>query len=284
MQLFSPRSERENKLMSMYRKSAVSGYFYPSDKQELLDNINSLLAKSKEFKKENIFGIISPHAGYVFSGQTAAYSYNALKDQKVKTVIIISPSHRKFFRGISIYNGEGYETPLGKVKINHSMAEAIINGSKHIFYGREGHDLEHAVEVQIPFLQAVLEDFEIIPAVMGDQTMNLIDELSEKIAIAADDSTLIIASSDLSHFHSKKEAEILDSIAADRIACLDYEGLIEDIENQKCEACGGGPIAVLLKAAYLLGKKSCMILHRSDSSDVSGDENEVVGYLSAVVY
>jgi len=273
------------KPMNNIRPPAVAGLFYPSDSIKLLAEIQNMLsAVESKPVASNIFGIVSPHAGYVYSGKTAAYGFNLLKNKNYDKVIIISPSHREYFAGASIFNGDAYETPLGVVEIDKELAQKIIEGSKTIFFGMEGHRQEHAIEVQIPFLQTVLTDFKIVPIVMGDQGEVFVDDLANQIAKAVDDKTLIVASSDLSHFYSKQKAFELDSIVAKHISDFDYEKLQNDLNSRKCEACGGGPIVVLMKAAGLLNKKKSMLLHRSDSGDVSGDNSEVVGYLSAAIY
>jgi hypothetical protein len=271
--------------MSVIRKPAAAGYFYPSDPDELKENINLLLADSHPpVSIQNVLGIISPHAGYVYSGKTAAYAYNLISGNNVETAVIISPSHREYFQGISIYDGDVYETPLGKIRLNNVMSEKLAAGGKSIFRGRAGHNAEHAIEVQLPFLQVVLKEFEIVPIVMGDQNERLISELASKLSEVVDDKTLVVASSDLSHYHSKATAYKLDSIVERRIIDFDYEKLKIDLEKGNCEACGGGPIAAMMQCAAILKKGHSIILHRSDSGDTSGDNREVVGYLSAAVY
>jgi MEMO1 family protein len=198
--------------------------------------------------------------------------------------VVISPSHSEYFPGISVFEGDAYETPLGLLEVDKEFVDKIVNGSKIIFKGFEGHRNEHALEVQLPFLQSVIKNFKIVPIVMGDQRKEYVDELADALAKTIDDETLIVASSDLSHFHSKQEANILDSVVADRIQEFDFEKLQGDLEKHNCEACGGGPIAVLMKAASLKNYKHSAVLHRSDSGDITGDNSEVVGYLSAVIY
>lgn len=267
------------------RHQQVAGYFYPAAKDKLQKDISLMLQLAKPEKLiNNIFGIVVPHAGYVYSGKTASYAYNLLKGSNYKTVIIISPSHSEYFPGISIYNGDAYETPLGIVELDQKVADKIVENSKIIFRGIEGHRNEHALEVQIPFLQSVLKDFKIIPIVMGDQGKMFIDELAEKLSKAVDDKTLIVASSDMSHFYSAEEADRLDSIVEKRINDFDFEQLYKDIENRKCEACGAGPIISMMKAASIRNIKHALVLNRSNSGDETGDMSEVVGYLSAVVY
>ncbi len=271
--------------MNSIRQPAVAGLFYPSDPLKLRTEINNMLSnlELKPFTKQ-IVGIVSPHAGYIYSGQTAAYGFSLLKDKDYKKVIIISPSHRECFPGVSIYDGDAYQTPLGTVEVDKVLAKKIVDGSKTVFFGTEGHKQEHAVEVQIPFLQVVLKQFKIVPIVMGDQGKIYLNDLSQQIANAVDDDTLIVASSDLSHFYSKAKASELDTLAAKDISDFNYVKLVSDLETGKCEACGGGPIVVLMKTAAMLNKNKSMLLNRSDSGDVSGDNSEVVGYLSAVIY
>ena len=271
--------------MHYVRPAQVAGYFYPSDPVKLRNQIKLLLDSSNPKQKfEKIFGIVSPHAGYIYSGKTAAFAYNQLREKNYKRVVVISPSHSEYFPGISVFDGDAYETPLGVLDVDKEFSDKIVNGSKLIFKGFDGHRSEHALEVQLPFLQTVLSGFKIVPIVMGDQRKIFVNELSEVLARISDDQTLLVASSDLSHYHSKDEANVLDSIIEKRIRDFDFEKLQKDLERNNCEACGGGPITVLMKTASLKNIKHSSVLHRSDSGDVTGDNNEVVGYLSAVVY
>ncbi len=271
--------------MSKIRKPAVAGMFYTSDPQKLKTEVETLLSIS--FPEENfkdIFGIVVPHAGYIYSGRTAAFGYNAIKEKKYKTVIIISPSHREYFQGTSIFNGEAYETPLGIVEVNQELADRIVQNSDTIFMGQEGHRDEHAIEVQLPFLQTIYEDFSIVPIVMGDQRKIFVDELSKAVADVADENTLVISSSDLSHYYAQETAERLDSIIEKDILDFAHDKLQNDLDNKMCEACGGGPIVAMMKAAWLKDYKHSIVFDRRDSSFASGDTSQVVGYLSAAVF
>lgn len=270
--------------MNKIRTPAVAGLFYPASKSRLEDEIKIMFSISDSgITINNIFGLIVPHAGYVYSGRTASYAYNLLKNKKIETVIIISPSHREYFPGISIYDN-AYETPLGIVEVNKKMIDELTENSKVIFKGIQGHRQEHAVEVQIPFLQVILKDFKIVPLVMGDQGELFVEELTDRLAAVVHDKTIIVASSDLSHYYSKEEADKLDKVVEKRIVDFDFENLQKDFSSGNCEACGGGTIVTLMRTASKLNKNKSLILHRSDSSDTSGDSNEVVGYLSAVIY
>lgn len=267
------------------RHQQVAGYFYPAEKEKLENDISLLLNVAKPEKSFNkIFGIVSPHAGYVYSGKTAAYVYNLLKDKSYKTVIVISPSHAEYFPGICIYDGDAYETPLGIVEIDQNITDKLTENSKLVFRGIQGHKREHALEVQIPFLQSVLKDFKIVPIVMGDQSKMFVDHLAEKISKVVDEETLTVASSDMSHFYDSSEANSLDSVVEQRINEFDFEQLLKDLDDHECEACGGGPIAAMMKAASLKNINKSLVINRSDSGDITGDKSEVVGYLSAVIY
>ncbi len=271
--------------MSQLRHPSAAGFFYPGDKDKLNEQINLLFRNVKSTDTfNNVSGLVAPHAGYIYSGLTAAYAYNSIQNNNYKNVIIISPSHKEYFAGNSVYNGDGYITPLGIVEINKNLVENLTDNSKTIFKGIEGHREEHGIEVHLPFLQFLLSDFKIVPVVMGDQSKIFIDELAERIAGIMDNQTLIVASSDLSHFYPRYKADALDSVVEKRIKNYDYEGLYNDLEHHKCEACGGGPIVTMMKALSILNNKNSLVLHRSDSGDTTGDINEVVGYLSAAIY
>lgn len=271
--------------MKTIREPAVAGMFYPASPDKLKDEVQLLLDRFKpEQNFQNVFGIVSPHAGYLYSGKTAAYAFNSVANKKYKTVVIISPSHREYFPGISIYSGDAYKTPLGDVPLNKEMISKLSDNEKSIFVGLNGHRAEHAVEVQIPFLQMIMKDFSIVPIVIGDQRKMFIDGLAQKLAEVIDDETLIVASSDLSHFHTKAEADKLDSLIEKRINDFDFEGLQNDLDNRRCEACGGGGVVAMMEAADILNIKKTAVLSRTDSGDITGDNSEVVGYLSAVIY
>ena len=271
--------------MTQIRKPAVAGLFYPSNPQKLKDEVLQLLnTHVPNTIPSKIFGLVSPHAGYIYSGSTAAYGFNTLKNKKIETVIIISPSHREYFPGVSIYNGDGYETPLGVIPVNQETAGKLVDGRGNIFRGIEGHRDEHAIEVQLPFLQCVLDNFSIVPIVMGDQGQVFIDALANKLNEVVKENTLLLASSDLSHYYSATEADQKDSVIEKDINDFDYGKLSNDLVNKRCEACGAGPILTIMKTAELNKKNKSIVLTRTHSGGVSGDYGQVVGYLSAVFY
>lgn len=266
------------------RKPAVSNMFYPANPEKLNNLISKFFNEVPQYEFNEIYGIISPHAGYIYSGKTASAAYKNLIGKKYDTVIVISPSHREYFRGISIFPGEAYLTSLGKINIDIDLREKFSNESNLILLDEVGHRAEHALEVQLPLLQSVLTDFKLLPLVLGDQNIVFVNELSRLLKLFRNEKILIVASSDLSHFYTKEQAQLFDNKVAEYIAKLDYENLYNDLENEECHACGGGGIVALLKTFSDNKKFKSKVLMRSDSGDVTGDDSEVVGYLSAVIY
>ncbi len=230
-------------------------------------------------------GIVAPHAGYVYSGQVAAYAYKFICGNQYDAVVVIGPSHRYAFHGVSIYSGGGYETPLGIVPIDDVLALEIKALSKIVQDIPEAHKQEHSVEIQLPFLQVALGYFHFVPLVMGDQSVDTCRELAEAIYQAANGKKiLVVGSSDLSHFHSYNEATKLDAIAIQHLKDADAEGLLRSLANEDTEACGGGPIAVAMMTAQKMNANRTKFLKYANSGDVTGDKSSVVGYAAAVYY
>ncbi|MAT56511.1 MAG: AmmeMemoRadiSam system protein B [Melioribacteraceae bacterium] len=271
--------------MKNIRQPYVAGMFYPRAKKELESSVEKLLEHNNYEKQFNsVKGIVAPHAGYVYSGKTAAFAFNALKNSNFETAVIISPSHREYFPGVSIYNGDAFATPLGEVQINKEKSKQLTENSRSIFVSEQGHLHEHGIEVEIPFLQKIQNDFSIIPIVMGDQSDLFVNELADKLREIIDDKTIIVASSDLSHFYTRPHADKLDSRVEKHINNFDYDELQQDLKSKTCEACGGGPIVAMMKSLNKIGLEKSKVLYRTDSGEVTRDFSEVVGYLSAVIY
>jgi len=271
--------------MVSVRPPAVAGMFYEANPKILGQEIDRMLEKATlKVAEGTITALIVPHAGYIYSGLTAAYAYKLLKNKPVQTIIIISPSHREYFNGISIFNGTAYRTPLGEIPIDENLRDQLIKNDKIIVSSAHGHEDEHAVEVQLPFLQKVQDNFKIVPIVMGDQKEEYCIHLGNKLAEALEGKqALIVASSDLSHYHSSDEANKLDQIVIDDLANFDQVQLSDDLNARRAEACGGGPIIATIHAAKLLGADHLEILHHCNSGDVTGERDAVVGYLSAAI-
>lgn len=266
------------------REPQVAGGFYTSDPAVLQLQISSFLEKVPKKDVKGLLVLIVPHAGYVYSGQVAAYSYKQLVGEEYDTVVVIGPSHYKGFDGISVFNGDYYKTPLGKVEVDRELANLLIDASEKINYFPEAEEREHSVEVQVPFLQSVLEDFKIVPILMGAQTPENAEILAGALSKYADEKTLIVASSDLSHYHNYDKAVFMDALALSYVENLDGVGLYQAIAGGRCEMCGYGPVMVAMLVAEKLGKTEIQILNYANSGDVTGDKSRVVGYSAAVMY
>ena len=268
------------------RPPRVAGLFYSDNAEELKSQIEQFYRGSEiDPHIGKIYGIVAPHAGYAYSGSTAAWAYRQLKERTFDTVVIIAPSHREYFPGASIFPGKGYATPLGDVEIDRDAVDFLIRTSPLIRTSAEGHGEEHALEVQIPFLQTVLRGFRIVPIVMGEQGVNTIENVARAIAgLKNIAEVLFVASSDLSHFYRREQAERLDRRVLECIEKFDEGSLQSEISGRKCEACGAGPVIAVMKASRLAGASRGKVLKYSTSGDVTGDNNRVVGYMSAAFY
>jgi AmmeMemoRadiSam system protein B len=267
------------------RLPVVAGAFYPGSARVLQRDVDEMLEKAVlPAQFGTLFGIVSPHAGYMYSGFTAAHGYKALKGKKFDAVVVIGPSHQEYFDGITIYPGASYRTPLGEVPINDELRGRIVKGSKCISLSIAGHRSEHSVEVQVPFLQRALGSFSFVPVVMGDQSAELCLALADAIASGASgQNVLLVASSDLSHYHPYEDALSLDRRVIEMVESFEPLRLMESLEHRRLEACGGGPIVAVMLAAKKLGANSARVVHYCNSGDVTGDRGAVVGYLSAML-
>lgn len=272
--------------MEKIRRSILAGSWYPGNPSVLRGDILRYV-KSVPDKdiQGDIKGLIVPHAGYVYSGQVAAYAYKLIQGKKYDSVILIGPSHRVAFRGVSIYGRGAFETPLGQISVDENLVAQMTHVSRIISDIPAAHAQEHSLEIQLPFLQVVLGNFSIVPLVMGDQTADVCREIADSIVkLAVNRRILVVASSDLSHFHDDKKARQLDGIILRCIEDYDIEGLLENLNGDKAEACGGGPIAVTMMASKKMGARRSHLLNYANSGDVTGDKRSVVGYAAAVCY
>lgn len=265
------------------RRPAVAGAFYPDDEDVLGETVRRLLEEAEEVPlKGKLQGLVAPHAGYMYSGPVAATAFKLLEPEQFPVVVVISPSHREYFRGVSVFNGKGYETPLGLVPVASEVSAALIEQDPAIQNSWAGHRDEHALEVELPFLQKTLGAFSLVPVVMGNQDYDTCTLLGEALGnVLTDVPALIVASSDLSHYYSYEEALKLDRMAAELIEAFDEEQLMNALEAGRWEACGGGPIVATVMACKKLGVNASDVLLYMNSGDVTGDYSAVVGYLSA---
>jgi AmmeMemoRadiSam system protein B len=278
----SPRSIRPEEI----RKPVVAGQFYSDDPDLLTSHIEGFLgAVEKEELPGEILALIAPHAGYMYSGQVAAYAYAQVKDAPFKTVVVIAPSHHVSFVGASVYERGGYQTPLGVIPVNSELTSAIITRSEKLNFYPQAHSMEHSLEVQLPFLQQVLKDFDLVPIVMGDQSLPTCQFLAEAIASSlGEEKVLIVASSDLSHYHPYERAVKLDGAILEAVNAFEPEKLYQALQSRESEACGGGPMVAAMLAAEKLGASGAKVLKYANSGDVTGDRGQVVGYMAAAVF
>jgi AmmeMemoRadiSam system protein B len=270
--------------MNALRKSIIAGSWYPGAPSILRRDIENYFNSVPELELEGeVVGVIAPHAGYVYSGQVAANAYNLVRGKKYDAVIVVGPSHRVAFHGVSIFSTGGYETPLGIVPVAEELAKKIKILSKTVVDIPEAHLQEHSVEIQLPFLQVALGGFSFIPLVMGDQNANTCQELARAIYEAArGKKILIVGSSDLSHFYNYNMAKKLDAVVLRHLKDGDAAGLLESLENGTAEACGGGPMVVAMLVARMMNANKPHLLKYANSGDVTGDKSSVVGYAAAV--
>ena len=275
------QQEKEN-----LRNAILAGSWYPGNKDTLTKRIQGYLSKVKAGSlKGELKAIIVPHAGYMYSGQVAAHAYQLLQDRDFKKVIMVGPSHRVGFRGASVNMQSGYKTPLGIVRVDRYLAKRILNGDDIMQWVPKAHASEHSLEIQLPFLQTVLKDFQIVPILMGDQDLKTCSHLASNLArvMGNMDGVLLLASTDLSHFHRYGRARELDLEFIKHVREFDPKGLADSLFSGKSEACGGGPAITVMLAAQALGANRAVILNYANSGDVTGDHGRVVGYLSGAL-
>jgi AmmeMemoRadiSam system protein B/AmmeMemoRadiSam system protein A len=277
------------------RQAAVAGGFYPADPKTLtamMDDMLTHAASSQPPINDPILAVVAPHAGYQYSGPVAAYTFAALKGRKFSRVVVIAPSHYEAFDFTSVYEGDAYATPLGVVRVDKAFAKQLARMNPTIRLSSQGHTpakegAEHAIEVELPWLQRLLGDFELVPIVMGDQSY----ESSRALGVALakliqgndnDKETLIVASSDLSHYHPYDEAVKIDHKTLNALQAWDYFSMSRNFEARVWEACGGAPIVAAMIAAERMGANQAVVLKYANTGDVTGDHSRVVGYSADV--
>ena len=282
-----PQAMQEQKV----RPAAVAGMFYPAKPEQLSKEIGHMLAVANANVEGEIVAAVVPHAGYIYSGQVAAYAYSALKGKKFERVVVLAPTHCVSFGASSVYDGDSYRTPLGDVPVDRDFARKLAAMSPTIRLAGDGHDVagdraEHAIEVQLPWLKTVLGNFDLVPVVMGDQSYESSRAMGVALAeLVKDDSktTLVVASSDLSHYHRYADAKKMDLKTLDAIREWDYLSLSRNLRAQVWEACGGAAIVAAMIYAEQMGARRAEILNYANSGDVTGDHARVVGYGAAVL-
>lgn len=267
----------------------VAGRFYPADRDELRRMIASFLDSATPGQVEGpVIGILSPHAGYEFSGPTAAFAYKLIKGKRYKTVVVIASNHRYPLRGISVYPDGVFRTPLGDIPVDKEFSGALIANVPGVVSNLRAFEQEHSLEVQLPFLQTVLEDWKLVPVMMGDASFEQCSMLSQQLAalIGKRDDVLLVASSDMYHGYDYDEARAADKASLEIVSGMDAAAVYNGVRSGNVQMCGGLPLTVVIGTARRLGHEKFYLLSRTDSAAVTGNEVKgvwTVGYASAVI-
>ncbi|MEW6586052.1 MAG: AmmeMemoRadiSam system protein B [Nitrospirota bacterium] len=267
------------------KEPAVAGEFYPSDRKSLQEMVNGFLSKTEKVGGDGkLIVLVSPHAGYIYSGQVAAYGYRQIQSANIRNVIIIGASHRAPFNGASVYTDGSFRTPLGDVKINEKLARSFLNESAEVKFYPEAYEKEHSIEVQIPFLQAVLKDFQIVPILVGSLSRETFEHLITRLSDTVDENTLVVASTDLSHYHDYQTAKEMDSRMIAALATLSVGSAVQLLKTGDAEMCGSLPVIIAMETARRAGANLGSIFRYANSGDVTADKERVVGYASIGLY
>jgi MEMO1 family protein len=282
------------------RATAVAGMFYPDNATKLRALIDqsfsnqrfgpgkvrsSTLSANNQDRK--IYGIVSPHAGYIYSGAVAANGFYEVATVNFRDVIMVGPNHYGIGSWVAGMRDGSWETPLGEVQVNSHMADEIKRRSAALDFDDYAHSRDHCLEVQLPFLQYVKQDFKIVPVVLVSQNRDIALDLGNAISqtiieMDALDSTLLLASSDFTHYEPNSEAHKKDGELIKTILSLDVNRFYTILERMNVSACGYGAIATMMVAAKNLGATRGELLKYATSGDVTGDVSAVVGYSSIV--
>jgi MEMO1 family protein len=265
------------------REPAVAGRFYPGTPEELTAEIRSYTAVTTDEKLPAI-GCVVPHAGYMYSGHVAGAVYQRL--DLPKHFVILCPNHTGAGHPLALMDTGAWRTPLGEAQIDHDLAESLLGFFPLLEVDDEAHRAEHALEVQLPFLQALAGDFRFVPIAVGTGRLQVLKALGESMARAIEASgkrVMIIASSDMNHYESDVETRAKDRLAINRLLALDPQGLFDVVQQQKISMCGYGPAVAMLTAARRLGASRAELIKYATSGDVSGDRDRVVGYAGIAV-
>jgi len=271
------------------RQSAVAGSFYPAGKSELESELLKLFRDSRPVQLEgNVQSLIVPHAGYAYSGSVAASAYKSVpEDETYQNVFIIASSHREHFNGASVYNAGNYITPLGQVRVNKDIANALISEHKDIRFYKKAHDREHSIEVQLPFIQHRFGDTPIVPIVMGTSSVEAARDLAAALIPYYTPDNLFVISSDFSHYPSYKDAQRIDGLTGEAILKKDPEHFyntlrknsMESVPNLSTSTCGWSSIMTMLYMAQRNEDLAVSPILYKNSGDASiGDKERVVGY------
>ncbi len=267
--------------------NAVSLQFvdYRNDPAELAGRVDRMLSEAPPPPREGSpVGLVVPHAGYMYSGPIAAHGYRAVQGKEYDTVVVIGPSHRTPFRGISILDASSFDSPLGSIPCDRPLIESLLAAQVGISYLPEAHSQEHSLEVQIPFLQRSLPPFELVMAVIGGEDPAAEEAFARLLAGIKGKKILLVASSDFSHYYPYGLANSMDRLALDSVLAMDGEELKKKIRAQKCELCGIRPVLTVMNIARKMGVSEGILLRQGNSGDTAGPRDRVVGYATVAFY
>jgi len=273
--------------MPPVRHAAVAGSWYPGTAPALGAAVDRHLAHAdldEVVLGGELVAIISPHAGLMYSGPVAAHAYRLVRNRSFDVAVLVGPSHFVGFDGVAIVPAGGFETPFGVAPIDAACAADLSAATRVVREHPAAHAREHSLEMQLPFLQRVAPDAAIVPLVMGYQTADTARRLADALAsVLRGRRALLVASTDLSHYHDRAAARRLDATVIDCVTRFDADALQHALNVQPEHACGGGPTVAVMRAAQLLGARHSAVLDYADSGDVSGDQSAVVGYMAAAL-
>ena len=289
-------------MTSAIRTPAVAGRFYPGRAEELLREVRDFTSTGKisiATGRIAAIGCVAPHAGYIYSGGVAGAVYSQLKIPQ--RCVILCPNHTGKGRPLAIMTSTAWQTPLGEVAADADMGARLLRRFPALQEDSAAHRAEHAIEVQLPFLQALRPELKIVPIAIGTSDFDVLRGLGEALADVIadrheedrheedrheedqDEKVLIIASSDMNHYESDEITRVKDHKAIERVLAMDARGLWEVVMNEDISMCGFGPTIVMLTAAKILGATSATLVKYATSGDVSGDYESVVGYAGIIV-
>jgi len=290
--IFLPAACQQQAVSKHIRPPAVAGAFYPEDASVLKQTVRQFLNDAEVTEVNgDIVGLWVPHAGYIYSGQVAAHAYKAVQGLTFDAVIIIAPSHRIYLNGASIPDWDAYQTPLGNVAVDQDLCNHIRKETQLVQCVKEAHRQEHAVEVQLPFIQTVLPGVPIVPIVVGQIKMKDCRDLAKSVAQAVKNKkVLLIASSDMSHYPCYQDACRVDGEMLKAVRSLDSDQVLEKnqqlmregIPNLSCTLCGMTALNLVMLASQYRGSDTVQLMPYANSGDVSGDYGRVVGYGAAL--
>jgi len=269
------------------REPVAAGVHYPADPDELRDQVRALLhaTRNRLEPDRELKAVACPHARLGDSGAVAAEAFACMKGRRISTVVLVGPDHYIGFEGIAVYPEGFFATPLGNVEIDAELAALFLDSGPAVVAAPEAHAREHALEVQIPFLQMVAPRAQIVPVLMGFRSRTNVEALATLLSRALDrPDVCLLATTDLSHYHPREKAQALDGRIRDLVRAFAPTILWEDLREGRVEACGGDPLVAVMLGAGIAGAESARILQYADSGDANGNCQSVVGYLSAAFY